>query len=229
MEKTLYSLLDVPEDASTESIQSAFQRLRQLHETKAAAGDRQANAILQAAREALLILSDKSRRTTYDFKLQQRRMAPVGIDEQASSVGKWMFAAVVLLIAAISSWTYYLERAELKHAEEEARAIQLKQEEQRRLREEEAAQLEAFYAAQRAAAEEQRRAREQEAWYARTRREGDEIMEKNRRAEEAARRQAAADQAKQDRARASEDAAARQRLEAEKRKLRELERTNRSW
>lgn len=217
MEKTLYSVLQLSEDATAVSIQSAYERARALYETKAMEGDQQASALLKASREAFLTLSDKAKRASYDFRLRQRRVTPVNAEK---STGNWI-VIVVLIAGAIFSYKYYTDYAEKERMEAAAQAERL------RLKEEGATEREAELAAEKAAYEEQKRLEKERAWFEKSRREGDEIIRNNQRAEQ----QAALEKQRQERAlesqRAREDAEARRRLEADKRKLRELQHQNR--
>jgi curved DNA-binding protein CbpA len=242
MEKTLYSVLEVSNTASTEVIHAAHERLKALLAPKAATGDEAARIRLQAVTEAFRTLCDPQLRASYDQRLAHRAVQARAIDTDPSpSTGKGPIIAIVTVaLLVIAGWNY--NQARLLRAEQ--RAMEESRRERMEADAKAAAQAEADRA-QRAAeraereAERQRRIEEQryQQWVTQTRQEGTAVMRQN----EAARRQAEREELREqervvrardrderlrEQERAREDAAAARRLEQEKRRLRELQYEN---
>ena len=77
-EQNAYQLLQVPQDATTDEIEDAYDSLYDLHEPRARAGDQREVAYLHSLNEARETLLDPQRRAALDAELQRpaRKPAP---------------------------------------------------------------------------------------------------------------------------------------------------------
>ncbi len=103
MKQTLYDILGVERDASFEDVEVAYAKRFEVLKAETS-WDSNRLVMLNEARE---VLSDPTRRAAYDASLAtaaqpQTRIAPVEIEEQPRSSGKWIILAVV--VAAIAIW-----------------------------------------------------------------------------------------------------------------------------
>jgi len=87
--KNLYEVLRVPEDASEEEIRSAFRRLAKKYHPDVAEIDRgEAEEIFKEIASAYTVLSDETRRQTYDQNLRFG-----GFPEQPEPRCEWVYQA----------------------------------------------------------------------------------------------------------------------------------------
>ena len=228
-EKTLYGVLEVANGASLEVINAAHSRLKALLEPKAAAGDEAALIRLRALHEAYRTLSDPASRSRYDRGLAQKAGPPAArvYESDSSGSGKWILAGVVALALVGGGW-YYTQQQKAKAAKaeqalREKAAEVAKLEAERQRAEAEAAQREAA----RLQRIEDERVRQ---WQNQARRESDLQQRQNQLTRQQVARDEQREEQRVERMRqleqAQEDAAARRRLEEEKRKLRQLQYEN---
>ncbi len=235
MANTLYDLLEVPHDASDAAIQKAFHRLTQQHASRVSDSDlADTDTTIKMIIEAYSTLSDYERRSVYDASLLPQIIPArieVEIQEPRWSPQKILLMVIGTIIAIgltiqIGFMLLSYRHSDGSLAEAQQAKVQLREyememgpprtdseiEEQRRVEE------------QRRLAEE---ARQREHALEESRRYAASISDARISAEESAKQQAEYAQAEQQRRKEEEELAIRNRLEAEKERLRELESQNR--
>jgi hypothetical protein len=232
MKRTLYSTLQVTEDADVEIIQAAFERVKAKLAPRLAAGDQDALTDARMVKEAHDTLIDPARRAAYDQSLA-RSSAAASYSEAIEVAPFWTGTKVVVMLLMISIGGGWYYRAETKKAE----AVATKAAEDRKRVEALAAQE----AERRAAAVEvvntivqDRKEREQKAEIQRLHRDGERASAQLSQAEQ----RKAADEARQKALRKSLDenrerqetraaeARARAEMSEARRRLADLERAN---
>jgi DnaJ-class molecular chaperone len=231
-EKTLYGVLELDRAASFEAVAAAYSRLKDSLATKAAEGDEAALLRLQAVRESYLTLSNPAFRARYDRSLDQRSAPTTTFSDSAESAGSNLGRRLGLAVLALSlaAGVYYghLQRVERQQAEQRLR----EEAEARAKAEAERQKVEDEMASRELARQKRLEELRYQQWADRIRREGEDNMRRN----ELARRSLEAEERREqerlqrvrEMERSREEAAARYRLEQQKRKLRELESQN-TW
>lgn len=241
--KSLYDLLEVASSASNEAIEASFHRLIDALKPRAADGEEAAVLQMQALQEARRTLIDPARRERYDQALEARAAATRAPAEYAERprIGGWVIAvALVALLVGGGGWySAHKSRVEQQRAElalrEKAAALARLNAEKEKAREGRFAD-----AAERATAREERNEElRYQRWVEQNRRDGDRIQRQNAYAEKRAQAELAREEQRveTEKVRAArqieiekqrKDAVAMRRLEEEKRRLRQLQRQNRS-
>lgn len=119
MANTLYDLLEVSQNASSEAITAAYQRLQAKLAASAADGDEDATNRMIALREAWFTLSNTHRRQRYDDSLNARSLPP-----EAASIDIKPYFLVVLLLLGLG---YFGIQHKKQLAEQETLRIQAEQ------------------------------------------------------------------------------------------------------
>jgi DnaJ-class molecular chaperone len=241
MKKTLYDLLGVPLAASRDQIAAAYERLQHQHDPDAPQnrGNPDADIQLKAAREAFLVLSSQDQREAYDASLAHRTLEVPRNTNKLLIYGLSGLIGFAVISQAVVQWqarrmskqameqnqAEAIERERMQSFGEDMNprtfATREEAERQRSLAwEEDERQRQARY-------EEQRQQREMEA----ARSYGARVSSELSRSEAAARRQAEYEhqrlEGEQRYEQERREREALQRLEAEKRRLRQLEYQNR--
>lgn len=228
-EKTLYSVLEVADDASGAVIEAAYQRLRSDLEPAAGRGDEDALNRLRAMREAHQTLTHADLRKRYDLSLARRTAVTQSITYAEPSFALSKVAVIGLVLALAGSAWFYAHRQQVQRVKaeqvlkEKSEALAQAEAERQRLTEE------ASYKEQ---LQKQRQADLANArWADQARREGAENMRRNALARQRSENEERLQQQRIERQavleQATQETAARRRLEEEKARLRLLEYRNR--
>lgn len=227
--KSAYLTLGVPANASADEIHEAFERVKATYTREKLATDEGALFRFNEARTAYQVLRDPETRAAHDRKLTAprpaapRRPTPVVVDDGGSSIGRLLRVGITVMVllfvvGGFLSWRNAERRAEAAAAEKAATELRIKEEKERA---EAQARADAERAEAAARAEEAERRRQAE-----SRAIGAEASWRNARAEEQLAEARRREALQQEHARAMEERRqqyeARARIEADKRRVREL-------
>jgi curved DNA-binding protein CbpA len=238
--QTLYDILEVSPQASTEAIQASYERLKnKFLEGQLKSDLLEPSTHFNLIKDAYQTLSNPSMRDRYDARLAgSARQAPAVVyadtsyNTPSSGIWKWVLIAVLGICAVIYFQAKTRLEAEQLRIAAEALKIQQEQIEQQKQQQEAQAQLDQARAAERAASREAAEAARQRAELSRTsdriNRDLSEAARQAEREDEKARRQSEYKQQQLESQRRRDAAEAERRIEREKALARQLERENHS-